>query len=256
MTPYPPDHHPVLFLITALRACNAEASFHRDEYTEGLWGGIVNGKPFAWLIDDRHAHEKAHEHPAAERLMRRGGLVMHAQKRDVLPGARWLPIAATPTMLDYAPQPKTREAVFVGYVRDMGRGNLLICVGKKARLTVAEQVFGREAAELYNSAIIGVNVPTLYGSSADYDINMRVTEIMVSGTCLMTNHLPELEEMGFIPDVHLVTYADADDAARKAEALVNAPYEAAVIAQRGQKLVLSKHLYAHRAQQVLEWLDE
>ena len=80
---------------------------------------------------------------------------------------------------------------------------------------------------------------------------MRVFEILSMGGLLLTNKVEGETEL-FQDGIHLRYYKDFDD-------LVNLCYyynihrsEAKEIAGRGQDLVLRKHLYTHRVQQIVE----
>jgi glycosyltransferase involved in cell wall biosynthesis len=252
---YPERHHPVFMLIDALNALGAPAEFnHRDERTLGTWGFIVNGKPVAYLIDNRHEHERVHEDPAAKELIARGTLVCCAQKPDAERiEARWLPLAATPEYLEPLPDMAVvYDATFVGYIRDDGRGQLLSLLASHYVTCVQQGVFGQDAVSAYSQARCGVNVPTQYGSPLAYDVNMRVMEIAATGVPLVTNALPELAELGFLDGETCFTYKDSSDLLNAVKKAVLAPD----VGIAGRQLVMDRHTYAHRAKQVLEWLNE
>lgn len=259
MSNYPDRHHPCYFLADALTALGATAEVVRSADTLNCWGLRVNGKLMVWLIDNRHAHEAQHEDPAAKELLERGVLVCHAQKPDMeRVGGQWLPLAVTP---EYVERPIIGwgrqilfDAAFVGYVRDTGRMQALAHLAAKASLSVAQGVFGLEAVQTYRSARCGVNVPTRYGEPNAYDINMRVFEIAATGIPLVTNHLTELQALGFIDGYTCMTYRDPDDLVQKVVSLRDDWSMAVQIGQRGREWVLKEHTYEVRAKQVLAWL--
>lgn len=254
---YPDRHHPCYFLADALTALGATAEVIRSAETLNCWGLRVNSKLMIWLIDNRWAHEAQHEDPAARELLERGVLVCHAQKPDQQRiGGKWLPLAATPDYLEWS-NPRTTQlfdAAFVGYVRDMGRAQLLAHLGGFAKLSVVQGVFGVDAVQTYHEAICGVNIPTRYGEPNAYDINMRVFEIAATRHPLVTNWLPELTELGFIDGQNCSQYADGDDLVTRVKNLIKDQDWAKECGRKGRELIMSRHTYEHRAKQVLEWL--
>lgn len=255
MASYPDRHHPCYFLEDALTALGVEAQVVRDERTLGCWGLIVNGKTMVWLIDNRHPHEAEHEDPAAKELIARGDLVCCAQKPDAeRVGGKWLPLAATP---GYRPPDKPAEKLydvcFVGYVRDNGREKLLRHVARHFNLCVQEGVFGNAAVSAYWQSKVGLNVPTGYGQPDAYDTwNMRAPEIMATGTALATSYEPYLAELGITESI---TYGTPDGLIKELYIRLNNPKQLAVEGANNIQLVQKEHTYAHRAKQVLQWLE-
>lgn len=261
---YPPEHHPVFFLRDALRELGATADFNgRDERTLGCWGLIVNGKPMAWLIDNRLPHEAEHEDPATKELLAWGVLVCHAQKPDMeRVGGKWLPLACSPNFLTPLQQhgemrirEKSHDAGFCGYIHDMGRATLLAHLAAFCKLNTQSGVFGEEAVNVYTSALCGVNIPSHFGQPYCTDLNMRVYEIMGCGVPLITNTLPSLKEIGFLDGVHGYAYRDPDHLCQIVHSLSKHPLDAYQMGDAARKLVEQQHTYEHRAAQVLEWLN-
>jgi spore maturation protein CgeB len=100
-----------------------------------------------------------------------------------------------------------------------------------------------------------VNIPSHYGQPFCYDLNMRCYEIMGCGVPLVTNALPALADIGFIDGVHGMAYKDPDHLCQIVYHLVKHPLDAMQMGQAARKLVEERHLYSHRATQVLEWLN-
>jgi hypothetical protein len=241
----------VFFLEDALHDLGASVLFARDERTLGCWGLIVNGKTMVYLIDNRHPHEAAKEDPAAKELLARGALVCHAQKRDAeRVGGKWLPLAVSP---GYSFKPATAQwdVAFVGMIRDAQRAVILTDVASRYSLCVGENVFGENAVQMYREARAGLNIPTGYGTPQCYDINMRVLEILATGTPLVTNWLPELAALGLVDGETCVTYRKPQDILTAIELAKLRPE----IGFKGKRLAEEKHTYRHRAEQVLQWLQ-
>lgn len=252
MSAYPDRWHPVYFLQDALTQVGVKAEFAKDGRTRDCWGLILPDfrKVMVWLIDNRLPHEQMKEDPAAKALLDEGALVCHAQKGDMARvGGHWLPLAASPGF-EAVSVAKTSDVAFVGYVRDEGRAHLLASVGKKYKLSLNQGLFGRRAVEAYCGAHVGLNIPSHYGQPYCTDINMRVFEIAACGVPLVTNALPELAELGFVDQKTCVTYGRFPllDAVLYARSYPE-------VASAARQLILDRHTYAHRAQQVIQWLS-
>ena len=257
MSEYPEGHHPVFFLINALKALGAEAIFVRDERTLNCWGMEVNGKLFVWLVDNRLDHEKLHEDPAAAELMRRGVVVASAQRPDAeRTGTRWLPLAASP---GYRPPDKPVEKLFdisfTGYIRDEGRAQALGHLARHFSVSISQGVFGDSAVSNYWQGRVGFNISMGLPGPTAYDVPMRVTEVMATGTPLVTNYLPELDMMGIKGGSHCVTYSDLDEMIAVVRYMVDRPDEAREMGEYAAEEIAAHHTYRRRAEKVLSWLD-
>ena len=254
MSHYPERHHPVFMLQDALQSIGIQAEFAKDDRTLGCWGMVFpdfDNRVMIWLIDNRWAHEAEKEDPAARELLERGAIVAHAQRRDMERiGGYFLPLAASPGF-EPVNVAKVADCAMVGYVRDEGRARLLADIGAKFRLNLAQNVFGKQATETYCSAHCGVNIPTRYGDPSAYDIAMRPYEIAACGVPLVTNDLPELEELGFVDKQTCVTYG----ANRSIIDAVRIALDNPRIGMNGRQLVIESHTYTHRAYQVKTWLS-
>lgn len=257
MSHYPPDHHPVFFLINALRELGANAEFVKDSRTLSCWGFEVNGQLAVYLIDNRLPHESEKEDPAAAELLKRGVLVMCAQKRDAeRVGGRWLAIGVTPGYgPPVAPLPKQHDVGMVAYIRDQGREQLIRHAARYFRLNIAQGLFGNAAVDTYWRAKVALNVPTQFGDPLAYDVPMRVFEALATGTPLVTNALPELGELDIQDGVTCLTYTDADSMIDAIGRLVKDDALAERIGANGAKLAQERHTYQKRAEKVMEWLN-
>lgn len=257
MTHYPDRHHPCFMLEDALRALGADALVVRDATTCGCWGLHVNGRIVVWLIDNRWPHEREKEDPAAAELLKRGALVMCAQKPDAeRVGGKWLPLAVTP---GYRPPDKSVEKLhdvgFVGWVRDMGRMITLASIARHFSLDVVQGVFEDAAIDVYWRSKVVINVPTQYGNPLAYDsANMRLFEALATGTPVVTSYEPYLESLGLDDGNTCMTYKSPDEAVAKIGQLVQDTVLAKRIGDCGESVARQWHTYGHRAKTVLEWL--
>jgi glycosyltransferase involved in cell wall biosynthesis len=248
---YPDKHHPVYFLQAELEKLGATVQFHRNSKTHNCWGLEVNGRIMVWLIDNRWEHERQKEDAAAAALLSEGALVCHTQKQDaVRAGGVWLPLAATP---GFYPKDMTRlfDVGFVGYVRDDARMTMLNNLASRFTVNYGFGLFGENALDTYCQSRAAVNIPTQYGHPLAYDVNMRVFECLATGIPVVTNDLPVLPELGMENGTTLFTY-DTPDAIFGA---VQQALEHPEVGQAGADLIQARHTYAHRAQQVMEWLS-
>jgi glycosyltransferase involved in cell wall biosynthesis len=255
---YPERHHPCFFLEDALNKLGASAKVVRDDSTFNCWGLVVNGKRMVWLIDNRHPHEALTEDPAAKRLLDDGVLVCHAQKPDMeRVGGKWLPLAATPGYRPPAkPVEKLYDVGFVGYVRDSARANILKHVARHFKVGVQQGVFGDSAVSAYWQSKVGLNIPTNYGAADAYDTaNMRLFEIMATGTPVVTARETYLSELGVVDRVpEIMTFTNIDYLIEGIELRLKNSDVLAEAGLKNAKLVQERHTYEHRAKQVLEWL--
>jgi len=102
-------------------------------------------------------------------------------------------------------------------------------------------VFHEHMAYRYAQARIGFNV------SIKNDLNMRVFEVMSTGTALLTNRdAIGWKELGFEEDVHFIGYEGIEEMVEKAQWALEHPMEREKIAKAGHAKVRAEHTYAHR----------
>lgn len=209
-----------------------------------------------YLIDNRWSHERAHEDPAAERLLSRGALVCCAQQPDAeRVGAKWLPLAVTPGYA-FAEKAKLHDVGFVGYIRDATRASVLTDVASRFTLGLGEGVFEQQAADIYHQARIGLNIVTnAYSPDAIDSANMRCFEILATGTPLLTPFQPYLQELGIIHGETALTYDTPEHVCEVLAEWLPVSNKLKETGQRAAKLAAERHTYAERAKQVLAWLE-
>ncbi len=83
---------------------------------------------------------------------------------------------------------------------------------------------------------------------------MRVFEALCCGSMLLTDDADGLADF-FTDREHLVIYND-DNIAELAEYYINHKEERERIAEAGRKLVLEKHTYAHRVDEIVRVMGE
>lgn len=96
---------------------------------------------------------------------------------------------------------------------------------------------------------LGVVLNTHIEASHSHASNMRLYEATGAGGCLLTDWKANLREL-FEPEIEVVTYRNAAQAAERARFLLDHPSERDAIARAGQARVLREHTFAHRAEEL------
>jgi len=180
------------------------------------------------------------------------GVVELRERSDRVPANfRWLPLAANPNMHYHIDSRKELDWAFVGHApRDRwlptDRADLLDILKERfPERYFAGTAFFDDMMVIFNAARV------LFNRSIIDDINMRVFETMITGTPLLTNHLPE-QFVLFRPNVDYVGYSDADEMVEKMKWLLDNPRIAKRIGHEGRSCILANHLYRHRMYRILE----
>ena len=256
---YPDGYHVTIFLKNALVELGATVTFD-DDRLHGCEGFVVNGVPVAWLLDNRVPANREWQDPAAAAMLQAGNVIVcHCQKEDAeRVGGRWLPIAATPRFQRNPKRKPTYDGAFVGYLKDQNRLAVIQGLASEYNLNIKSKVFYEDAAAVYHSAKVGVNVPAFYKHprNIDYDINMRTFEVMASGVPLVTAYNPALADLGIHSGVNCLTYDNPDELHHILKWVIDDDQLLEDIAINGWELVQRRHTYKHRAEQVLEWVAE
>lgn len=120
--------------------------------------------------------------------------------------------------------------------------------GTRTPLDPRVNVF-EDAARKFSQSRIVFNI------SATDDINMRTFETLSTGSFLLTNWIPTIDDL-FIDGTHLVTYHTMDEAIEKAKYYLEHEDEREKIAQAGYEEFIKKHTYKHRMETILRKLGE
>ena len=115
--------------------------------------------------------------------------------------------------------------------------------------------FGIQLYELLNDSKITLNVHghvnANYGKAKFAAGNIRLFEGTGAGCCLLTDHLPHLEEF-FIADKEIVTFRSKGEAVEKAKYLIDNPKVAEAIAKKGHYKAWKYHSSRIRAKQFVK----
>lgn len=158
----------------------------------------------------------------------------------------WLPCAVEP--LAYPNKPvaiKKYDIGFVGYVTFEKRAIALDRMFKEfPNFFYGQRLFEAAAEEYRKSKIV-------FNTAADDDVNMRIFEATATGSFLLTEWVPHLDEL-FEDGKHLVTYKNLDEAIEKAHYYLTHDEEREAISKAGMEHTLANHTYEIRARKVLD----
>ena len=160
--------------------------------------------------------------------------------------ARWLPHAVEPRAYPNKPECiKKYDVGFVGFVTFEKRADALDRIYREFPNFFYGQRLFEEAAEVYRKSRI------VFNTSAEDDVNMRLFEVLATGSFLLTENVPTIGDFGLIDGQHFVSYLDLDDAVAKAMYFIKYEDKREKIAKDGMEAVLAGHTYQHRAKEVL-----
>lgn len=156
-------------------------------------------------------------------------------KADGVPDPIWLPHAVEPLAyprFDLAT--KKHDVCFIGHVSSKNREEALDQLFREfPNFDYGQALFNDAAARIANSKI-GFNI------SMTDDVNMRTFEVMATGTMLLTNWIPTIEEL-FKDGEHLVLYRSPEEMIEKVNYYLKHDDERERIAQAGYEEVIAKH---------------
>lgn len=236
-----------------------DLNIHVDWGEDGLTGllpykPIDTPHPMAYWASDTHISNgmQGDSYPYRLSVAKKADFVFCAQKRgmeemkrDGVANPIWLPHAVEP--LAYPKQDKFTknfDVCFIGHVNSQNREQALDRLFSTFPNFDYGQALFEKAAERYGNSKICFNI-----SMAD-DLIMRVFEVMGTGSFLLTNWVPTIEEV-FEDGKHLVLYRSLDEMVDKAKYYLAHDDEREKIAQAGYEEVMAKHTIQHRVNVIL-----
>jgi spore maturation protein CgeB len=113
-------------------------------------------------------------------------------------------------------------------------------------------LYGKAFTEVMQNSRLNLNVMdnTNYPS-----VNMRFFEILTAGGAQLCSAGPEMEDV-FKPNEHLLYFSNAVSLVEKVNFALNNPQDIENIKFKGQQLLLSDHLYQHRAAALLSAVEQ
>lgn len=229
------------------------------------YGEDALGIPLDWEIPHPNAYWVSDAHLGYDYRLKRAKQFDHvfcAQKdflkrfeADGVPRSslHYLPHAFEPDVYRPLTMIKKWDWSFIGYANSEHRIDMLDRFIKEfpsyylgwRRPGLAEYNVLDDVNEKFNMSRIVIN------DSVKLDVNMRTFEAMGSGACLLTQRIPETEDL-FRGREHLVFYNDLDEMVGAAKWLLANENERKAIASRGHDEVMANHTYRHRAEEILK----
>lgn len=236
-----------------------DLGIHVDWGEDGLTGILPytpfdTPKPFAYWASDTHIVTPTHDsYDYRLSVAKKADYVFVAQKnavermkKDGVENPIWLPHAVEPLAypkLDLLT--KKYDVCFVGHVSSGNRVDALDVLFREFPNFFYGQRLFEEAARKYAESKICFNI------AMTDDANMRNPEVMATGSFLLTNRIPGLEEL-FEDGKHCVMYNNLDDMVDKAKYYIEHDTEREAIAEAGYRHVIANHTIQHRVNTILE----
>ena len=173
---------------------------------------------------------------------------VHRSGAERLANAVWVPVACDAALHGMKPLPKRWDVAFIGTEGGVPRKFYLQALRERYPNSFIGHALHTDLGAIYSQAKIGFNY------SIRQDINMRMFEILCSGTLLLTNHLShdDLMRLGLRDREHLVTYRRPAEAFSLLDSYLQHDRERQTIALAGMTHVQREHTYRHRLQQMCQ----
>ena len=209
-------------------------------------------RPAAFYVVDAHL---ARSWAGIQRQAGRYDLVFCAQRRaaERLPRAHWVPLGCDPQIHRPGGGAVQYDLAFVGTDGGVPRKFLL----QEIRERYAKRFIGRapfdQMADIYGRSRIGFHYIECTSPLKDH-VSMRVYEVLASGTLLLANALEPgaFDGVGLRDREELVVYRTPRELFELADYYLAHDAERRRIATAGQRVVLERHTYRHRAEQIIE----
>lgn len=165
----------------------------------------------------------------------------------------WNPVGCDPKIHYVGAREKRFDGCFIGNFHNGLAGPRIEALDAFFKACKGPIFFGnrifQEVTEKYAESKL------VFNRSINGDANMRVFEALCSGSCLVTDRVPDLDRLGFVDGVHYVGYDNPVGAGAAVHDLLIQDERREQIAAAGRAAVLAKHTYAHRMETLLNRLN-
>jgi hypothetical protein len=215
-------------------------------------------KPMIYWASDTHIKAATHDsYDYRLSMAKKADYVFVAQKdavermkKDGVQNPIWLPHAVEPLAypkIELAA--KKYDVCFVGHINTKNREDALDRLFREfPNFYYGQQLFENAAQKFCESKIV-------FNIAMTDDINMRNFEALGTGSFLMTNWIPTIDEI-FEDGKHLVLYRSEEEMIDKAKYYLAHDEEREKIAQAGYEHVMENHTILHRVLKMLEVVRE
>jgi len=204
----------------------------------GWWVERPNAEVVAHIATDPHVLNYDQQRNQCD-------FFFNMQREYMKDGDIHLPYAFDPTLHKPLGVEKEYDGCLIGL--QYNNRTLLVNAIREAGYTV-EYSIGKvyeEFNEAYNKSRVALNWSSLL------DLNARTFEAMGMGLPLITNYIPALDEF-FEEGEHYLEFNSIAEAVENFKGLIEEPDFADYIAQNAYELVMEKHTWDHRIQQILD----
>jgi len=176
----------------------------------------------------------------------------HRHAAESLANGAWVPLACDPDVHQAPPRQTRWDVAFVGTEGGVPRKFYLQALRERYPNSFIGHAPHTELGTIYGQARIGFNY------SIHNDVNMRIFEILCSGSLLMTNRLlhDDLERLGLRDREPLVMYRHPHDLFALLDYYLCHDDERETIARQGMTQVRQHHTYRQRLRQILQLVSD
>ncbi len=161
----------------------------------------------------------------------------------------WLPLGCDTEIHDKFSDTKKNDIGFVGSFYGNERRSKLLTMLKRKLSVHIERSFWKDMSAIFSSSKI------VFNNAIRNDLNMRVFEVMSTGTCLLTDFAKNSgQDELFIDGEDLTVYED-NTIINTAEFYLENDELREAIAKRGQEIIRAAHKYEDRTEEMLNVLS-
>lgn len=182
---------------------------------------------------------------------------VHSQGQSVEWGRKdpfWLPVGCDPLIHFNGLQKKEYDGCFIGNFHNGLAGPRIEMLDTFFKACPGPIFFGnrtfREMTDKYAKSRL------VFNRSINGDMNMRAYEAMCSGSCLVTDRVPDLDKLGFIDGVHYAGYSSKEELESIVKDLLANEEKRESIARQGRAESVKSHTYAIRMGEILKRLPK
>lgn len=223
-----------------------------DGQRETQWNPELH--PSAYYCIDTHIESDwriklAHDgHFDSVSVVHSDGLKLDWGRDDVY----WNPVGCDPQIHDAGVRAKQYDGCFIGNFHNGLAGPRVDALDAFFKSCPGPIFFGnrmfKEMAEKYAESKL------VFNRSINGDANMRVFEALRSGSCLVTDRVPDLDRLGLVDGRDYAGYSSIDELAAVTKSLLVNEAERETIAANG-RLKSVDHTYAKRAKLLIRNLN-
>lgn len=219
-----------------------------DGLEQNRWNPSLH--PSAYYMIDTHIDLEWRQNLAQEGQF---DYLFFAQKKGVSENWHtdnkfWVPLACDPKHHYVGSEAKKYDVCFIGNFHSVHACDRIVYCDRLFKefpeFFYGNRTFKDMAKKFSESRLV-------FNKSLNKDVNMRFFEAQCSGSALLTDVLPEQEELGFKEGIHYIGYNSEDEMVDKAKYYLEHDYQREKIAFTGSRLAQGFHTYNNRLNMLL-----